>query len=93
MSRKTSALWTVTQQLEQTAAKESCLQLAVIKALIFPLKLCGIVKNPHLIKQLFNIKGLGGARAAANPLKYKDKKISPTRLKYKYDFRISMIFG
>ena len=38
MSRKTSALWTVTQQLEQTAAKESCLQLAIIKALIFPLK-------------------------------------------------------
>ena len=50
MSRKTSALWTITQQLEQTAAKESCLQLAIIKALIFPLKLCGIVKNPHLIK-------------------------------------------
>ena len=50
MSRKTSTLWTVAQQLEQTAAKESCLQVAIVKAFIFPLKLFGIVKNPDLSK-------------------------------------------
>ena len=49
-ARAKAMRWEVAQQLEQTAAKESCLQVAIVKAFIFPLKLFGIVKNPHLSK-------------------------------------------
>ena len=49
-ARAKAMRWEAAQQLEQTAAKEGGLQLAIVKAFIFPLKLCGIVKNPHLSK-------------------------------------------